>query len=980
MGSDRARASYDETRQYRTVVMQQGRVTLEADWNESQVIATEEERKEALDFVGPAGTPDDGYRVIETGVVPAQPFDFMVDSGTMYVGGMRVFAPTVIHYTNQMEWFDHSTDPDWVDPANLNPTREEVFLLLREQEVSAVEDEALREVALGGPDTAQRTRLIQHIVRIPTQAFHCDDARPSLEQHFAPQGLTPHYDTMRLLSGSTLFVSFPPAPAPPDPCEPAATGGYLGADNQLIRVQISGSDGKGNYKFLWGYDDASFLYRVDVLDSTHVKLQSTPVDQFHRPDKVVEILRSAVPFDKTNFIASPAGIVATLTTPYKADTRIVTLPAPLPAEYVNSVNPIFLRVWEEEQPVQPAVAVPLGNSGLLVTLLAGGNVFHVGDFWLIAVRPSTPQKVYPERLLLNPQPPDGPRLWFCPLAVIGWSQGIMSVLEDCRNPFDDLVELTKRKGGGCCTVVVRPEDLKNGVTLQSILNKFVKREKIVVCLMPGHYPLDEPLRLGPEHSNLTLEACHDGAVLEARQGKEQNFLDGLVVLTRANNVTLRGLRFHLPQVQFVESGGKLASLDNASAKKLLLVLDELFVSIGVRPVHCAVLTIENCLFRFSLTERKPVFGVGIFAASECWGHRISRCRFVREEGFLRSDQPVRTLIGYLLMPTISLKQVKGRTARGEIVARTILQDARFEENYFAGLSAAATVSAQIGVIVVERNTIRECHSGFSFGTMSSLAFSTRLDDLQVNKKLLAAALAFRVSFSSAMQDPLIVFAATIARSYPLPREWEDAAQSDEKAAAPALTVKAIKERVQEMATTVLEAFRSADEGAAADTKETKLNVTDDLIDPAQRDFIELHVKLAEVELRQPAPQIPISMTLTVTANEIDTRVGGVGSSRCFWVADDDHVTESGMTVTGNIMHANSSAEPVLSVIAVERCAVAGNVVVNDNREAASIAIFPGKTGTVAVTGNVFTGTRIYPLRTGFTPPLNDWDTFNSVLG
>src|ERR1044071_7098202 len=244
----------------------------------------------------------------------------------MYVGGERVFAPNPIVYSNQPEWLDRSSDPDWVDMANRNPQREEIFLLLREQEVSAVEDETLREVALGGPDTAQRTRLIQHIVRIDTNAFNCEDARPSLAQHFAPQGLTPDYSIMRLKPASTLKVSFPPPPLPPDPCEPAAAGGYLGADNQLIRVQISGVDANGKTRFVWGYDDASFLYRVDVLDSVNVRLQSTPVDQFHRPDKVVELLRSAVKLDPANFIAAANGVVATLTTPFKADTKTVTLP------------------------------------------------------------------------------------------------------------------------------------------------------------------------------------------------------------------------------------------------------------------------------------------------------------------------------------------------------------------------------------------------------------------------------------------------------------------------------------------------------------------------------------------------------------------------------------------------------------------------------------------------------------------------------
>ena len=78
MGGDKARVSFDQTRLYRSVVMQQGRVTLEADWNEAQLIATEEEREEVLDIVGPAGTPDDGYRVLDPGTVPKPLFDFTV--------------------------------------------------------------------------------------------------------------------------------------------------------------------------------------------------------------------------------------------------------------------------------------------------------------------------------------------------------------------------------------------------------------------------------------------------------------------------------------------------------------------------------------------------------------------------------------------------------------------------------------------------------------------------------------------------------------------------------------------------------------------------------------------------------------------------------------------------------------------------------------------------------------------------------------
>jgi hypothetical protein len=167
MSSDRARVSYDPTRLYHGVVKQQGRVTLEADDNEASTLIEESLRVDALDFVGPSGTPDNGY-AISAG---PGPFDFEVEPGTMYVGGMRASLLDTTRYSQQPDWIDHDGDPEWVSPS-LPPAQpnELVCLFLREQEVSAVEDAALREVALGGPDSAQRLRLIQRVARLATTA------------------------------------------------------------------------------------------------------------------------------------------------------------------------------------------------------------------------------------------------------------------------------------------------------------------------------------------------------------------------------------------------------------------------------------------------------------------------------------------------------------------------------------------------------------------------------------------------------------------------------------------------------------------------------------------------------------------------------------------------------------------------------------------------------------------------------------------
>jgi Family of unknown function (DUF6519) len=200
MGSDRARISYDPTQQYRAVVAQQGRVTLEADWNEAHQIASEELREETLDFVGAAGTPDDGYKVVPV----TEQFDFATTLGTMYVGGVRAFSPTQIQYSNQRDWLDREGDPNWVKPAdlaNIPSTREFIYLLLREQQVSAVEDSALLEKALGGPDTTQRLRLIQHIVRLQTKGENCSSAfDEAIEIWRGKQGLKLDRSTLRLSS------------------------------------------------------------------------------------------------------------------------------------------------------------------------------------------------------------------------------------------------------------------------------------------------------------------------------------------------------------------------------------------------------------------------------------------------------------------------------------------------------------------------------------------------------------------------------------------------------------------------------------------------------------------------------------------------------------------------------------------------------------------------------------------------------------
>ena len=65
MKGDFTRFYHDPMKRYTRVLKQQGRVDLDADWNEAAEIFTHLERTEAQDVIGRCGVPDhsNGYKI-----------------------------------------------------------------------------------------------------------------------------------------------------------------------------------------------------------------------------------------------------------------------------------------------------------------------------------------------------------------------------------------------------------------------------------------------------------------------------------------------------------------------------------------------------------------------------------------------------------------------------------------------------------------------------------------------------------------------------------------------------------------------------------------------------------------------------------------------------------------------------------------------------------------------------------------------------
>lgn len=780
MGSDRARDTYDDGRQYRRVVQQQGRVVLEADTNEAQQIIAEEMRRGVLDVVGQSGVPWDpnsgaagnGYHV--THAADAEQRDFQIGVGTFYVDGMAVRQNDgTLRYGNQRDWLDGPT-PTLKDIQSSKPSRELVYLRLRAQEVSAVEDPALLEPALGGPDTAQRVRLVRRVCRAAGD-------KP-LDKIDWGQGILVNSGQTTLARTARLSVGFDPA-----------TNAYVGRENQMIRVQggvLANTASAVATQLLWAFDNAASLYSATVPDPTNLttlKLATTPVDVAHQPksNQYVEVLVAAAQLGDNAYAAAPTGMVLQVGS-YDPKAQTIVLRTALPDSYGTAMTPLFLRVWENSVDASAAFAVggaPLVDSnnnktGLQVELTDETNQTPSvvpGDYWCFAVRPSAPTSVYPARYS-QPQPPEGPREWACALAVIYWAnvednyekQGII----DCRHSFGTLTSLSKAADD--CSYTYAPQDLLDQPVHAWINDLAEKGQQVTIRFKPGRYQLEEPIRLRKAHSNITIEASGGNVEFEAAGHAHEKFGRGLVDLHEADGVTLRGLRFVVPEASFSNAVAQdlpeFVAKSHTAHSSVGRAVSSMRLSVGLRLGSCADLTIENCTFSFRRGSGRQhtgtVCGGCIVADGAVSGLSLKNCLFQAAD-VLKNDES-HMLFGYLHAPPASNARELFASADAEKATDVFthqtreghsasIEEALFHRNTFHGLTAATLILGSAGHLRMAENRVRDSYGGVWIFALNGGKFE--LEDENGQAKFL----------SVVARDPRVYWTLALARCLlPLP--------------------------------------------------------------------------------------------------------------------------------------------------------------------------------------------------------------------
>jgi hypothetical protein len=557
MGGDYTRVTFRPTADYVGVLKQQGRVALDADHNEQVDLEDRRARASMLDVVGRAAVPisDPANATAFAITVPAAG-QLAIGRGRMYVDGILVechgrgpyatFDPRLAESTGSGTVAYAAAVPNGQPyfPVPLPPapsaagTTDLVYLDVWRREVTALEDPALREVALGGPDTATRWQTVWQVRLLKgVTAGSCADPVAA-------------FDALTRPSGARLTVDPPVAPPSADPCVVEVAGGYTGLENRLYRVEVHVPGPLGTARFKWSRDNASVAAAVEGVatagGNARLTVSTLGWDQVQRfqPGDWVEVL------DDWCEWRQEAGHLARVFATDPAN-RLLTLVGAIPAAFgfdpTDATRHTRVRKWmPAEAGAAGALVANAGpiqlDPGVSIRFAADptGGDFRVGDHWVFAARTidGTVER-------LDRAPPRGTHHHYARLALVTWGAAPASTtVLDCRVlwPGDE----------GCCTEVVAP-----GEDVQAAIDRLPPVGGCV-CLKAGVHDIRAALRIA--RSGVALHGESPGAIVRRANGA-----DALAIGDASGGTTVRGVTVHDLRFEVANEGNAIVSVSGAES-------------------------------------------------------------------------------------------------------------------------------------------------------------------------------------------------------------------------------------------------------------------------------------------------------------------------------------------------------------------------------------------------------------------------------
>jgi hypothetical protein len=438
MKADLTRNTFHALQHFTRVIMQQGRVQLDSDWNEQAAILLQLLRTFGADLIGPHGGPEPvpGFQI---GPKTGAPLDFTIGPGHYYVQGVLCQAEGIgITYLNQ---------PDYPVPANQQLAAGKVYQIYLdawERLVTYVEDDAIREVALGGADTAARAKLVWQVKQTNALAATACTSVQELTSTFQPQSRG-----MLKAVASQKGVSA-------DPCVIAPDASYRGPENQLYRIEIhtgavDSSGNKATPTFKWSRENGCVVYPI-VSIATGGNTTTVTLENLGRDDRFGLNEGNWVEIQDDDYVLQNRAETLLQVQSIDTSTLSVTLlgTPDSKAGQDPSKHPL-LRRWDHMGGDAAEGGLELGKDNAVLIIEGAGNqnwlaiedgieiqfqppppgttnFYRTADYWLIPARTATGDIEWPTQTTTDSQgnqvtgpvaePPDGVTHWYAPLAVI----------------------------------------------------------------------------------------------------------------------------------------------------------------------------------------------------------------------------------------------------------------------------------------------------------------------------------------------------------------------------------------------------------------------------------------------------------------------------------------------------------------------------------------------------------------------------------
>jgi hypothetical protein len=467
MKGDFSRFTFDPKNRYSRVLMQQGRVQLDADWNEQLDISAHRTETEITDFIGQSGAPEspkDPSGQSTSFRITANKNEISIGAGRYYVEGMLFENAGEVKFSEQPDNLKAALETD--------PGIYLAYLDVWQHHVTALEVPTIREAALGGADTTTRVKNVWQVKLHKLGELEKETEIQNEVNKYTASTWQPAWEAA--ISGGELTVDHTPG---------AIT------ENQLYRVEIhqghkdNKTTASGQVSFKWSRDNGAIAAQVEAINDTIIKIRPFGQDPHlaFPVGTLVEVSNEAAA------LRGQPGFLATVQT--VQGNQLTVAWSTSNSGKPDNIEHGVVRRWDSKE------AIKIGDSSKIHDLeqsikvsFTANKRYKTGDYWLIPARALTGSIEWSAK-------PHGIKHRYCSLALLKRTNNEFAVLADCRSIFKPITSGLLSKAG---------DTMRGDLTIDR--NLFVTGESILSGKLTVNNQVELKGANSPSQIGLTVNA------------------------------------------------------------------------------------------------------------------------------------------------------------------------------------------------------------------------------------------------------------------------------------------------------------------------------------------------------------------------------------------------------------------------------------------------------------------------------------------